>query len=261
MAADKDNGVTFFYPPAGLTFNYLDTVNVSYNSPFTQPVLLTICLKYSGGGQLEKDNQYGHPNNSSNLVLISWTEFVSCYFTLRPSKAAGNGSMDTNSPWFRINSEARPTPTIFGLNQNSTIIPTNSSTRTPSEGLSSGAKIGIGVGVALGVLFILSAAGAVFLLMRNKKAKTQASVQLLDVDAESPKSDFGTGQEGHFIPMKSIPIEMQAKTPISQAPQELPSETTFEMGGERRVGELSAEEEVRQNPRQKRFSWERILAG
>ncbi|KAE8452715.1 hypothetical protein EG329_013974 [Mollisiaceae sp. DMI_Dod_QoI] len=262
IAADKDNGVTFSYPPAGLTFNYLDIINVSYTSPFPQPVLLTICLRYNGGNQLEKDNQYVHPNNSSNLVLISWTEFVSCYFTLQPSKAVGNESLGTNSPWFRINSEARSTPTIFGLNQDSTTTTANPSISTPapSQGLGSGAKIGIGVGVALGVSLILAASGVVFLLRRNKKAKTRASAQLLDADAESPKSEFGTGLGEHFMPMKSIPIEMQAKTPISQTPHELPSETAFKMRDERRVRELSSEEEVRQSPRRTRFSWESIPA-
>lgn len=29
MAVDEDNGVAFLYPPAGLTFNYLVTVNVT----------------------------------------------------------------------------------------------------------------------------------------------------------------------------------------------------------------------------------------
>lgn len=53
MAADKDTGVTFLYPPAGLTFNYLDTINVSYTSPFSSPYLVTYCLRYNGGDPLE----------------------------------------------------------------------------------------------------------------------------------------------------------------------------------------------------------------
>ena len=38
-----DHGVVFLYPTSGLTLNYLDTVNVSYTSHFTSPLLYTFC--------------------------------------------------------------------------------------------------------------------------------------------------------------------------------------------------------------------------
>ena len=42
--ADNES-VKFIFPPAGLTFNYMDTVNVSYISRYPKPVLYTFCTK------------------------------------------------------------------------------------------------------------------------------------------------------------------------------------------------------------------------
>ena len=41
--ATAQNGVTFLYPTDGLVFNYLDTVNVTYQSEFAAPGLWTFC--------------------------------------------------------------------------------------------------------------------------------------------------------------------------------------------------------------------------
>lgn len=43
--ANGENGVTFLYPAGGETFYYLDTVNVTYTSSFSQPYLFTFCSK------------------------------------------------------------------------------------------------------------------------------------------------------------------------------------------------------------------------
>lgn len=44
VVADTNNhGVTFLYPTPNLTFNYKDTVNVSYTSNFSSPQLFTFC--------------------------------------------------------------------------------------------------------------------------------------------------------------------------------------------------------------------------
>ena len=45
VSGAEKNFVTFLYPPAGLTLNYMDTVNVSYTSQFPKPVLYTFCTK------------------------------------------------------------------------------------------------------------------------------------------------------------------------------------------------------------------------
>ncbi|KAH7378050.1 hypothetical protein BKA64DRAFT_248383 [Cadophora sp. MPI-SDFR-AT-0126] len=262
-----DDDVKFLYPPAGLTFNYLDTVNVTYTSPYKKPKLYTYCLRYNGGSQVER-NEFAHPNTSYALILIRWTEFVSCHFTFVPSEESfSNRSTHRQSPWFRINAEARAEPMTFGLETNSTnstiptdppiIEPTNtpSSTPVPSRGggLSSGAKIGIGVGVGLGVLFIIAAAGGVFLMRRRKKAAMQSNAQILASNTQGEKSSFG--QEGYFTPntSASTAAEVPAKALLTE-PHELSSENTYELGSDRGVGELSAEHGVPQNSTQTRFS-------
>jgi hypothetical protein len=40
---DPNHGVTFIFPTSGLTFYYLDTINVVYDSSFTAPLLYTFC--------------------------------------------------------------------------------------------------------------------------------------------------------------------------------------------------------------------------
>ncbi|XMA12148.1 hypothetical protein WAI453_004939 [Rhynchosporium graminicola] len=235
--------VIFLYPPDGLTFNYLDTVNVSYISPYKRPILETVCLKYTGGSPLAKDIQFGQPYNASALVLVRWPDFVSCHFIIRPTKARGNGSRDTKSNWFRLDPEARPTPVMFGLNQNETTVANTtdtsssdkSSSATQNSGLSSGAKIGIGLGVALGVMLILSATAATIFVRRKRKMKAQARAQLLDANYGSAKSAYGAEQESYLVPMNLMPVEIQA-TGKAQMPHELRSEAD--------IGELSAEQRV-----------------
>ena len=42
--AQGKNGITFVYPDKkGLVFNFLDTINVTYECPFPQPLLYTFC--------------------------------------------------------------------------------------------------------------------------------------------------------------------------------------------------------------------------
>jgi hypothetical protein len=190
---------------------------------------------------------------------------TSCYFDLRPNNSAGDS---TNSNYIRVLSQARPTPIIVGLNQNSTTIPvepTNTVTITAvpsSDRMSSGTKIGIGVGLTLGVVMIAAAVLAAFLLRRRRKVKNQATFQILNVDGDSGKSEWGNEPYGKFVPMQPIPTEMQAKNPPGQVHEahELPSDTTFELDNERAIGELSTEGELQQaGP--KSFSWERRRVG
>jgi len=194
--------------------------------------------------------QHVAPKNGSSLVLIGWSDVKSCYFDLRPTNKAGNGS---NSNYLSIIPTARASPILVGLNQNTTTNPTeptNTVTITPepsedsSSGLSSGAKIGIGVGVALGVVVIALALGA-YLLRRREQKKTGSGRQLLHVDNECTKCDMGMGHDEQFVQMQQMASELQAKTPVRQTRHELPGETAFEMDrGDRTVGELSSESEV-----------------
>jgi len=51
-AADNNNGVIFLSPTPGLTVNYQDTVNVTYESPFPSPKLYTFCRNATDGSKL-----------------------------------------------------------------------------------------------------------------------------------------------------------------------------------------------------------------
>lgn len=50
--AANNHGVTFLYPVIGLTFNYLATVNLSWLSPSSAPLLYTFWLNDTGTGGL-----------------------------------------------------------------------------------------------------------------------------------------------------------------------------------------------------------------
>ena len=49
QAAPNKNGVEFLFPAdnSSLTLNYLDTIVVTYNSPFENPLLYTFCTNVS----------------------------------------------------------------------------------------------------------------------------------------------------------------------------------------------------------------------
>lgn len=46
-AVADNHGVAFLYPTEDLTFNYLDTINVTYTSPFPKPELWIFCTNYT----------------------------------------------------------------------------------------------------------------------------------------------------------------------------------------------------------------------
>ncbi|KAH8600684.1 hypothetical protein B0O99DRAFT_736732 [Bisporella sp. PMI_857] len=93
------NGVAFLFPTEGLELNYLDTVNVSYISPFESPLLYTFCLRPNQATILTKIVERVHPFNSSALVLLNWTDVDDCYFNLRPNTSTGFGA---NSPHIKV---------------------------------------------------------------------------------------------------------------------------------------------------------------
>jgi hypothetical protein len=55
------NGVTFQYPTDNLTFNYLDTVNVTWTSNYANPRLLTFCKNITSGSILTGDLMFLSP--------------------------------------------------------------------------------------------------------------------------------------------------------------------------------------------------------
>lgn len=211
-AADDNHGVTFLFPTEGLTFYYLDTINVTYLSDFPHPNLYTFC---DGGSRYSKSRPMppamptfgprlnsptpppvrstpSAPYNGSTLVLLNFTSSTPCYFNLRPGTVAGQGA---NGASFVLVDGQRSLTTV-GLSEPLTA-PTSTTSNTPpvsptssgsgstgstgstgssgssSSGLSGGASAGIGVGVALGVIALAGAIG--FWVWRRRKARKAAA--------------------------------------------------------------------------------------
>lgn len=59
-AAPNKNGVEFLFPPdnSSLTLNYLDTIVVTYNSPFDNPLLYTFCTNVSNTKDLIQSERF-----------------------------------------------------------------------------------------------------------------------------------------------------------------------------------------------------------
>ncbi|RYP82217.1 hypothetical protein DL769_001711 [Monosporascus sp. CRB-8-3] len=112
---DPDAGVRWIYPPraADLTFQYLDTVVVSWTSYFDEPVLYTFCSSDSGSVELdrpatlwcgavrrtssaklglEKTQDNVEPFNGSKPILLDWTGGSPCWFNLRRNTSSNYGS-------------------------------------------------------------------------------------------------------------------------------------------------------------------------
>ncbi|PBP24874.1 hypothetical protein BUE80_DR004228 [Diplocarpon rosae] len=263
--------VEFLFPPIGLTLNYMDTINVSYTSAFSKPLMLyTFCTKVKSVGPVksilrspgskskrlttasQEQNQYVPANNGSGLILLSWPNVESCYFDIRRNDTAKNG---VRSHFVQVLDAARPTPIIMGLDQNSTTIPVGSAgvaTDTGAPSHKDGAKIGIVVAVVVGVVFI-TAAGFAWFFTKKRKSKKQATGPALKVEDDHLSPDSANGGGG--VPMKSIPLERKVKDKGERS-HELPSERTFEIDNGRIVGEMSAESELL-IPGPRRYSWER----
>ncbi|KAK4171526.1 hypothetical protein QBC36DRAFT_350290 [Triangularia setosa] len=90
-----NNGVWFIYPTEGHTYQHMDTVNVTYESPFPTPTLFGWC----DGGSRNFYDQRAPGYNGSVAVVLNFTSGTPCWFNLRPGRVAGFGA---NSPAFNL---------------------------------------------------------------------------------------------------------------------------------------------------------------
>ncbi|KAH8683242.1 hypothetical protein BGZ60DRAFT_215130 [Tricladium varicosporioides] len=162
MAVDN-HGVNFTYPTEGLTLYRLDTVNVSWTSNFSKPLLYTFCKNKTGDNLITEKQTSAQPYNASELVLLNFDNVASCYFNLRPNTSTGFGA---NSPTFKYILTQRSQTTLGVSEPTGTTAPTSVPPNN-NGGLSTGAKAGIGIGVALGVIAIFSMV-AFFLWQRRR---------------------------------------------------------------------------------------------
>ncbi|KAK0742558.1 hypothetical protein B0T21DRAFT_382141 [Apiosordaria backusii] len=96
-----NNGVWFIYPTEGHTYQHMDTVNVTYESPFPTPTLFGWC----DGGKTNFYDQRAPGYNASVAVVLNFTSGTPCWFNLRPGRVAGFGA---NSPAFNLIGVERP---------------------------------------------------------------------------------------------------------------------------------------------------------
>ncbi|KAI1377989.1 hypothetical protein F4677DRAFT_443907 [Hypoxylon crocopeplum] len=222
----QDNNPNRFTYPAveSLPFNYLDTIEVSYDSNITSPILYTFCRSENGDIQQERVD-YPGSFNASAFVELNFTvdvEVAGCWFNIRLDEP--NSAVGANSANFRYNStEAErktfsldsPTsstsgtststpastagPTQSGVDTNpaaestsATIpspspSPSPSASASPSPGLSTGAQAGIGV--AAGLAGVAIGAVAVVLVLRRRKKR----------GGDGPK-DVASSGSSHYPP-------------------------------------------------------------
>ncbi|KAH8786318.1 hypothetical protein F5882DRAFT_122929 [Hyaloscypha sp. PMI_1271] len=237
----NNHGVRFLFPTTNQILNYQDTVNVTWRSPFKNPLLYTFCYNSVTHDMIREGIQKVAPYNGSQLIPLVWKDVSSCNFNLRPNTTAGNGA---DSPLFIVLPTARAVPTTVGLGS-----PASTSGTTPTatgegdsstsdapplnSGLSSGAKAGIGVGVAVGLLAVLAGV-ALFLLQRRKAKNNVVNPTPPPVYAEGYYGGISGGQK--YQPVDSTAgsdvqmQEMNADTSTAQ-PGELSAEVAHELPG------------------------------
>ncbi|KAM0816154.1 hypothetical protein AB5N19_01955 [Seiridium cardinale] len=187
----------FLYPTGSMTFYYMNTVAVKYESNFSNPALYTFCRVGSGSPNLKFIN-YTSPYNATALITLSFTTGSQCWFNMR-SEASNDAEWGFNSAnWnYKIDSvnettvglstiSATLSPTTTSSTSSATTTLTTSSTSnssTPtttseaSSGLSVGAQAGIGVGVGIAGLVAIVAIIALVIRRRKRQQPDQAVPQ------------------------------------------------------------------------------------
>ncbi|KAK4448625.1 hypothetical protein QBC34DRAFT_426372 [Podospora aff. communis PSN243] len=206
-------GAQFRYPTPGLQFYRRDTINVTYQSSFSQPTLSLLCGDRARPS--EKFRLQTTTPASSALVPLNFSSPDPCWFHLEPQ----TGECGGDSPSFALVPGERPgssRTTIGLLSSTAAIAPrtataiatkpefldstpslkqaasTQTGTVAPSDppggqDLSPGAKAGIGIGIAL---LIAAGAMAAFMYFRRRK-KGQDSDLGRAIRGRKPEKSMG----------------------------------------------------------------------
>lgn len=187
-------GVKILFPQSPLTFYYLDTVNVSYVSKFSNQTLLCWCGKPDGNSPTTKCEVPANPFSNFVLVLLDFSSSDQCWFELRPNTTICSES----SPQFTLLPVQRPqggSKTTIGLLSAtaSTAAPDqtgppvgNGGQGGPGE-LSTGAKAGIALGVILTSIVIIGMAAWFYFKRRNRQEDSVLAGRILDHDRRGRK--------------------------------------------------------------------------
>ncbi|KAK4443363.1 hypothetical protein QBC34DRAFT_443413 [Podospora aff. communis PSN243] len=234
------NGVIFVYPTKDQIYNFMDTVNVTYTSPFPTPNLFTFC----DGVSVQRALGY----NGTIPYILNFTSATPCWFNLRPGLVAGFGA---NSEAFTIIGQERASGSrVFGPDNTPTVSPppfTTSPAQTPptgpngsvqppstgvegtetrtlgsgntagaavvseggESGMSTAASAGIGAGVGVGVLAFGLGAFVWWWKRRGKKSRMQGgSKNGSDGTSTLAYSDVMYSPTGH-TPVGHMPVVLE----------------------------------------------------
>ncbi|KAI1339774.1 hypothetical protein F5Y15DRAFT_69001 [Xylariaceae sp. FL0016] len=206
LASSQNTFAKFTFPvDDGLTFNYLDTIEVGYESDFTLPVLYTFCYPANSDDIFTPRTDFPGSNNNTAPTLLNFTTGVDCWFNLRPDKVDDN-HVGVNGPKWRFvstqneiatigpdslstSSSSSSTVTSTSSSASNTATASASSSSSPSSsssgGLSTGAIAGIGVGVGLGVIALGLLA---WFLIRRRSHKTGYQQGTTPTDQHPPNA-------------------------------------------------------------------------
>ncbi|KAK0645841.1 hypothetical protein B0T16DRAFT_457832 [Cercophora newfieldiana] len=184
----------FRYPTVGLQFYRLDTINVTYQSSFSQPILSLLCGEPARPSKKLRLQQTAPAK--SELVPLNFSSVDPCWFRLEPQTGECGG---VDSPSFALWTSERPgnPQTTIGLLSTTAAIAPRATATTPGlldsaptptpkppstiikkadtvappdapggQDLSAGAKAGIGIAIAL---IVAAGAMAAFMYFRRRK--------------------------------------------------------------------------------------------
>lgn len=101
-----DDTVQFLYPvDDGLTYYYLDRIDVSYNTNYSEPFLYTWCVLDGNVNEAQSDRPDAY-NATTEITLEfpSETNNLVCWFNLRGVDVDSSGEVGTNSAaWTYVN--------------------------------------------------------------------------------------------------------------------------------------------------------------
>ncbi|KUI69033.1 hypothetical protein VM1G_04678 [Cytospora mali] len=174
-ATDGQDDVNWIYPKGGEMFYFLDTVNVTYRSPYSNPWMFIFCyLDRTVNSVTEIRMQEALPYDGSMLIPLNFTTSTSCWLNLR---ASDTGNLGSNSNQWTLSDVDRPggpittgaasvtstststsaavtteaTATVLSASISASTSEASSNDRGgSSDGFTQGEKIGLGVGIGLG---------------------------------------------------------------------------------------------------------------
>lgn len=129
-----DDTIQFLYPvDTGLTYYYLDRIDVSYDTNYSAPYLYTWCLLDANVDEAQSDRPDAY-NATSEITLQFTSEIddLECWFNLRDADISSSGEPGTNSVhWTYVNTTREGGPVggthpLSSMRCNADLVPSNS---------------------------------------------------------------------------------------------------------------------------------------